>query len=909
MLGLSGQVDEADFHALVDNVNPASGERLTARTKSNRTIGYDFTFNAPKSVSVAWAMTGDERIVATFRKAVADTMAELEDEAKTRVRTKGRTDAERTTGNLAWAEFVHFTSRPVNGVEDPHLHAHCYTFNATHDEAEGRWKAGQFRDLKRDAPYWEAAFHARLSKGLAEQGFAIERGSKSWEIAGFEPETLTKFSRRTAQIEAKAKELGITYTDDKAALGAKHRENKREGVTRQQLQSEWTARMSGDELDAVANLRTVRSDQPAVTPKQAVDYALNHCLETKSVAPEKEVLRVALRRGAGSLDAEAVKNHFRGRGRDDVVVRSVAGRRMVTTAEILKEEKDMLDFARSGRGAAVELAPDAEIKVGFLNDGQRDAIRHVWTSRDRVTSILGGAGSGKTTLLQEVVRGLEEKGLGVRAFAQSADASRGVLRSEGFKHADTIYNLLQNEKHHDAIRNGVIVIDEAGLVDSRTMGEVFDLAKEQNARVLLVGDTRQHQSVARGDAMRLLRDEAGIVPAEVTEIMRQTGSYKDAVKAISDGDTAQGFAVLDQLDAIEEVGNDVRHERLAGDYCSAINAGKSALVVSPTRAEGQRVTDEIRGRLKRTGKLMQDEKTIKRLDDRRLSTPQKQDQAQYQVGDVVVFHKAARNYRRGESVPLHSMQGKPLATVDLPERGIKHGERFRVVGVGKNVMVEDAAGRVTPLPLKEAERFNVFAERDLGVSIGDRLRITGNGKAVDGKQRLNNGDLATVAGFTKDGNLRIIRDQDAKKKTETVMAGNYGQLTHGYCTTSHASQGKTVQRVFVAQGSESFVASSAEQFYVSVSRGKEQVKIYTDDKAELMDAVKRSGQRVSATELMHQARGGEIMELNRADRLKAWALRTTTNAAEAMRSTVANTRKLWQDRSNIEQINPGMRRT
>jgi len=97
---------------------------------------------------------------------------------------KNGADENRTTGNMVWAEFVHFTARPVNGIPDPHLHAHCYTFNTTWDEAEKKWKAGQFRDLKADAPYFEAAFHARFSKQLNDLGYRIERTAKGWELAG-----------------------------------------------------------------------------------------------------------------------------------------------------------------------------------------------------------------------------------------------------------------------------------------------------------------------------------------------------------------------------------------------------------------------------------------------------------------------------------------------------------------------------------------------------------------------------------------------------------------------------------------------------------------------------------------------------------------------------------------------------
>ncbi|WP_254508986.1 MobF family relaxase [Anatilimnocola floriformis] len=143
LLGLEGQTEQRDFEALCDNLDPRLGGRLSPRTKSDRTIGYDFNFSVPKGVSLAYLLQGDERIQAPFQGAVRETMEDIEAEVKTRVRTGGRDD-ERVTGNLAWGEFVHLTARPVEGIPDPHLHAHCFVFNQTSDGQEEHWKAAQF---------------------------------------------------------------------------------------------------------------------------------------------------------------------------------------------------------------------------------------------------------------------------------------------------------------------------------------------------------------------------------------------------------------------------------------------------------------------------------------------------------------------------------------------------------------------------------------------------------------------------------------------------------------------------------------------------------------------------------------------------------------------------------------------
>src|SRR3984893_49089 len=218
-LGLSCTVDKFSFERLCDNLHPHTGEPLTVRTRSERTVGYDFTFSVPKSVSLLYAMSGDEDILGAFRAAVAETMREMEAEMKTRIR-RGLQDIDRTTGNMVWAEFIHTTSRPVDGLPDPQLHAHVFVFNTTWDEEERRWKAAQFRELKRDAPYFQAAFRVRLANRLQDIGFGVARKRDDFEIAGIPRDVLKRFSRRTALIEKIAEEKGITDPDRKAELGA-----------------------------------------------------------------------------------------------------------------------------------------------------------------------------------------------------------------------------------------------------------------------------------------------------------------------------------------------------------------------------------------------------------------------------------------------------------------------------------------------------------------------------------------------------------------------------------------------------------------------------------------------------------------------------------------------------------------
>jgi conjugative relaxase-like TrwC/TraI family protein len=300
-LGLSGLIRQADFDALCDNRLPGTDQPLTLRTNTNRTVGYDFNFHVPKSVSLLYALNQDADILTAFRASVNETMAEIEKEALTRVRKNGA-DELRPTGNLVWGEFVHFTARPVNGEPDPHLHAHCFVFNATHDGVEDASKAGFFGSIKRDAPYFEAYFHAAMARRLADLGYPVEKSGKGWEVRGFEKSTLAKFSRRTNQIESMAAEKGIDDPELKSELGAKSREKKISSLTMPELRERWRGRLDAAELAGLESITRnhLTPDDPDAAAK-SLDYAMRHHFERESVVAEKLLLATALKDGVGQI--------------------------------------------------------------------------------------------------------------------------------------------------------------------------------------------------------------------------------------------------------------------------------------------------------------------------------------------------------------------------------------------------------------------------------------------------------------------------------------------------------------------------------------------------------------------------------------------------------------------------------
>lgn len=859
-LGLIGTVERDTFAALMRNVDPRTGYALTPRTRDDRRPGTDLTFNAPKSLSIVHALTGDDRLVAAHRQAVIAAMREVERDAKTRVRRDGRND-DRVTSNIAWAEFLHTETRPVDGTPDMHLHTHAFVINATWDRHEQRMKALQLGDVFGERPYYEAVYHAHLAHAVKALGYRIARKGKFWDIAGVPESLLKTFSRRTAEIEAAAEELGITSPDAKGELGKRTRNRKSKSLTPEEVAADWQQRAGASGRQAVAALqrasRNPQAQKEDISARAAIEYAVQGAFERASVATEKSILGNALRRGFGDALPETV------RAAADtlpLIKGTIAGRDVVTMREILDEETRMIEFARLGRLSCRPLAPDAEIGSTRLNAGQRKAIRHVWTSADRCMVVRGGAGTGKTSLMIEAVDGMARAGKRVAVFAPTS-AARDVLRAEGFSGAETLQRLLADTQLQAALKHAVLWIDEAGLVSVPDMARLFDLAQRLEARIVLSGDSAQHSGVVRGDALRLLETRAGIRPAAVTEIVRQKGAYKDAVAAVAYGDITRGWELLEKLGAIHEIAGDTRLDHLAGHYVREVKAGHSVLVVSPTHAEKNRVTDAIRAELKAQGRLGE-ERVFTVWHDLGWTNAQKSDPDLYRPGQWVRFTQNAAGITKGAKLEITGYEG--------------HG----------HVLATDGKGQAVALPLDKAAHFKVYAAREQAFAVNDLVRITENGKTATGT--FVNGAVHRIAGFDTAGNIRLDNGK--------TLPADYGAFDYGYASTSVSAQGRTVDTVLVAMSRASLPATFLGQFYVTISRGRNEVAIYTDDAAAVKDAVQRSGQRGSAIELVEGSLDRKlkpIAELPRTERLKLFSESLARHVGRAAR---AEARGLDEDR-------------
>lgn len=822
-LGISGHTSKEAFFDLCDNLHPGTGKPLTPRTREERTTGYDINFHCPKSVSILHVFAKDDHILTAFQDSVTATMQSIEADAKTRIRKNGVYD-DRTTGELIWGHFTHQTARPVEGLSpDPHLHSHCFVLNATWDEQEQRIKAGQFKDINRDMPFYQAQFHKHLSDRLIALGYQVNRTDKSFEIVGVPKRVIDLFSKRTDEIGRIAKEKGITDAKELAELGARTRAKKQKGTSMDELKKEWRGQI--EKLgagDAGEGERTVRfgkaKDLPELTAQQCLDHAVLHCFERASVVPNRKLLETAFRHGIGhsSVTATAIEKLFATDSR--LIPIKQKSRNLCTTKDVLSEEKRMVELARAGQG---KLVPLYKVAPALSLDGQQaNAITHVLTTPHRVSIIRGAAGTGKTTLMREAVKHFNATSKEVFVVAPTAQASRGVLRKEGFKDAETVAMFLTDKTMQEKIKGQVLWVDEAGLLGTKDMLALLEVATAQNARLILGGDTRQHASVVRGDALRVINTVGGIQSAEVDKIFRQRGKeYREAVEDLSKGDVPAAFKKLDDLDFIKAIESDNASDALVNGYFDTITRGKSALIISPTHAQGEALTQAIRERMKNDRLLGKREISARRLVSLNLTEAEKADHRNFREGHIVQFTQNAPGFMRGSLWEVTSADEK-------------------------EILVRNEKGNVKALPKDKGDRYDVFRETGINLSKGDLIRITKNGFDA-GNKRLDNGDMLIVTKVSKDGTI-MLENQQGNSTYE--LKSDFGHLAHAYCITSHASQGKTVDEVFIWQPSSTFPATDAKQFYVSVSRGREQTHIFTDSKEDLLQHANDLGLRLSALE-------------------------------------------------------------
>lgn len=863
-LGLRGTVGEQAFLALCEGLSPATGERLTMRKNTtrfangketaNRRIFYDFTISPPKSVSIM-GLYQDERIVEIHDAAIRKAVREMERYAMTRVRKKGRCD-DRETGNVVGACFRHDTSRAL----DPHLHTHCIVMNATFDPVEKKWKALQNYEMLKAQKFVENYYYHELVKGLVKLGYAIENNARDFEVQGVSNKLVEKFSKRRQQIDEAVKEhvskgkLVWNVKELRAQIAHEKRARKIRDSSAEKLVEHWDSQLTNEERQS---LQTVLARSPSPNTKLGieaiVDWADEHMFERKSVVEDYQLKAAALARGRGEgftlkkLDAEIVKRGY---------LRNGKGHK-ITSNLTLGRELEIVLAAKNGRMKHNRYCEEYSPSNPTVTEEQKRAIEKILSSRDFVTLFRGGAGTGKTFALQEVDRALKREGFEVVVLAPQRQQVMD-LQNDGFE-AQTVSSFLNGGELPE---RSVVIVDEAGQIGGKQMSDLFRAVEKADSRIILSGDTRQHGAVEASDALRAIEIHAGLFPAELNAIRRQNpddarnekerafiSEYRGAVKAASSGEILDSFERLDALGCVEEIDEDCRQEKLAEDYLSATRSGENTLVVAQTWVEIHAVNDAVRARLKREG-MLGEEAELDFYETCDLDSAQKRDARFYQENDYAFF---VRSYGRF---------GK--------------GNVAKVEATGPEGVFLAMDGKTTKVGYKRSSSYVVARKRRIAVAVGDRLQMKFNGNSVEGRPILN-GELVTVSRIFKSGNVSV-RDDNGEAKT---LSPDQRLANLGYAVTSYASQGKTVDTVLFSD-SQNKAATNRNQWYVSISRARRRLRIYTSSKEDLRENLQRDGERPLAIDFAGKKIPRESADRKRLNHVKAMRERALIAAKQLM---------------------------
>ena len=848
-LGLNHAVTREQFHALCENRNPETGERLTQRQQkeNKRRVFFDFTCAPPKSVSVLAVTLDDQRLVEAHEESARIAFRELETFAATRVRKQG-SQRDRTTGNLVAAAYVHNSSREL----DPQLHTHFTVFNATFDDSERCWKALQAGGMYDAIRYGTAVYRNELAKRVQQIGYGIQPAKHGFEIEGVSDEVLKRFSKRAQQRDQAVLEmeqkLGRKLSNDEIShVVHQSRAKKLKGISTAEVRERQLAQLQPDELQALQKLSAAvqRTGQPHIAglEKQTLNHAIAHVFERKSVVPEHELLTTALAHRQGEVDLGNLKQEVK------YSAELVKTERGFSTKEILATELDLIQTVNAGCDAVAPLHPGYR-PADWLGEDQQRAIYHVLRTSDRITGLRGLAGTGKTTALRELVAACKQARVEPLFCAPTAAATE-VLRKEGFE-AKTLQSLLLTKPVLSARQ--LVVLDEAGAVGIDDMKRLFDLAC--NARVVLSGDTGQHASVARGDALRILERHSNFKSGQLTAIRRQRkAAYRKAVELAAQKRTVEAFAQLERMGAVTEFSDNQLHDSAAKSYLKALAENKSALLVAPTWNEIEAVTEKVRTALKTSGRLAGEEKEFQVFDSLSWTEAQKRDARQYRPGMAIYFHRTTHGFDKNEMVSVVAVENDSLK-------------------------VQRADGSENHFPLGAGIACDVGEKRKLKIAAGDKLLLQAN---MAGK-RFINGELVEV---------RAIQGDSLVLADGRVISADYRTFTHGYAVTSHAAQGKTVDEVLLVASARSLPAINQEQFYVSISRGRERCQIFTDDSELLRSHVTHSSARLAAVEAMPQRdflqtilqRGNRFMKRFRQRIAQSLSIETTERSSHEIKPT------------------------
>ncbi|MBT33357.1 MAG: hypothetical protein CMO01_27160 [Thalassobius sp.] len=846
LLGLVGAVTEEQYDALAMNRHPVTREKLKVRDIKHPRLNEELVIAPPKSVSITWALLKDDSIKQAHCKAVETMLKymELEVQARKRAGLKKNSFANEDTENLLSSVFNHDTARAVgNHKEDMFLHSHILLWNYTRNY-DGIWKAAEFGNVISSLSYYEAIYHSTLAEHLQQLGYEIQRKGKKWEIKGFSKALIEKFSKRSTQVKNAEMKLqqakGRLLSDKERDKLGEFTRGKKIKTKEVLLMESWNAQLSSKDRKQLKKIKENRLKQfvknqndkvsqqyylkQSVAAQQSLNYAIESNFERNSVVKKGRFMADAIINGIGKttvkqIEIASIENQKLKFGKD------YKGVAEVTTIEVIKEELKILSEFQKGLNILHPIVKDAtqyQFKHEFLqkeckeNQGQRAAVKHVLSSRDRFTLVKGRAGVGKTTSCQEL---RELLGKDFMAFAPTTNAV-DVLVKDGFKNVNTTQILEKSTHLQEEAKGKVWLIDEAGLLGGKSMLKIAQLAEKCNSRVILMGDETQHESVVRGNPFRMvskyMKDSVSI--AEINHIWRQKGDYKIAVEAITQGKIKGSLDQLKRLEWIHQEGDNI-YKEVAKKYANLSEKGMTVAATAPIHKEKNQISFAIRQELKDRKLLDNKDKSLFVYKSKNWTIAERKDTSNYERGHIIQF--------------IQNSKG-----IDGIKQGFVKSSRHEVISIDhKGIFIKDLkTQKKAVLPISEAIKFNVYGKEKMAVAKGEMIKINFNSK----KDGVYNGQILKVKAF---------HSKELEFENGIRLPKDFGFLDYAYTRTSHSIQGSTLNYIIPVISGDSHQAAGLKQWYVDVSRGNKGCHVYTDDVEKLEESISRDQNQKAAIEM------------------------------------------------------------
>jgi len=837
-LGLTGEIASEDFRAALSGLDPKTGATLVhaAQREGERRAGWDATFNAPKSVSVQALVGGDLRLIAAHREAVEHALTELEKFAQARIH---RGQEWVTTAKVVAARFDHIAARPSESAAsdgygpDPHLHTHVVVMNMTR-RPDGAWRGLDPVEIYRSQAFATAVYRAELGRQVQKLSYAISVTGRDgrWELEGYSREQVMAFSHRRQDIEQELARLGVNGAG--AAQLAAHRSRlAKDRRDEDALKVEWRQRADASDIkvDGIAanalKHGSLWRQSDAATLSENVRVTVAHATERDAVPDRREVETLALQHAMG----RSVLEHVRGaveRYRDDgkLIAIGPSHRHPIgsfTTPEMAALESNNIAVMRESQGKASAIAEAEKVRRWTARRGlapdQSAAAEVTLSTRDWLSAIDGRAGAAKTTTVGAIRELAQEQGFFVRGFGPTSGSVKAL--TEAGVLSRTVASLLENPLI-EWQRREFWIVDESSLLATRQVNRLLHLAKEARIeRIVFVGDQRQHHAIEAGRPVYQMQ-QAGMAIASLSVIRRQRDpELRRAVELAAAGKAGELIEALRQQDRITQiVATADRYRAIAEDYLRSYQAGQRTLVVSPANEERRELNRTIRELLVERGQVGREGIELPILTSLDLTRAQRAHARHYAVGDVVRF-------RRG-SVTLGIERGS-YATVEASD--IRHDR----------LTIKTSAGASVEYAPERLRGVEVFRPESRTLSVGDRIQF----RTPDRALKVANGEFATVAAIGSE-QTRIRMDDGREISAATPRLRH---IDYGYASTSHSSQGATVDRVIVnIDTTRSVKLVNQRQFYVSISRARYDARIYTDDTNALARAVGREQLKPTALE-------------------------------------------------------------